>query len=77
MDFATVSMIVNFVVMVGGVHHVYLEKMLKKSMEVVVVVQVASGICCSHWVYVVSYTCIHEKRYVNVLIFKKIVTIVW
>jgi hypothetical protein len=43
-DFATVSMIVTFVVMVGVVHHVYLEKMLKKSMEVVVLVHVVYGL---------------------------------
>jgi hypothetical protein len=43
-DFLNVSMIVVFVFMVGAVQHVYMEKMLKKSMEVVVLVQVVSGI---------------------------------
>ena len=53
MDFLIVSTIVEFVSMVGVVHHVYMEKMLKKSMEVVVVVHVVYGIAWPELVYVV------------------------
>jgi hypothetical protein len=41
--FVIVSTIVEFVFMVIAVHHVYTGKMLKKSMEVVVVVNVVYG----------------------------------
>jgi hypothetical protein len=41
--FLIVSTIVEFVFMVIAVHHVYMEKMLKKSMEAVAVVNVVYG----------------------------------
>jgi uncharacterized membrane protein (DUF106 family) len=52
-DFAIVATIVVFVVMVVFVHHVYLEKMPKKSMAVVVLGHVLYGPYYCHVVYVV------------------------
>jgi hypothetical protein len=52
-DFSTVSAIVVFVFMVGVVPHVFMEKMLKKSMEVVAVALVVYGICYQYVIYVV------------------------
>jgi hypothetical protein len=43
-DCLIVSTIVEFVVMVISVHHAYTDKMLNKSMEVIVVLNVAFGI---------------------------------
>jgi len=48
-----VSTIAVFVFMVGVVHHVYMEKMLKKLMAVAVVVHALHGIYCQDVVYVV------------------------
>jgi hypothetical protein len=52
-DFLIVSMIVEYVFMVGVVHHACMEKMLRKSMEVVVLVHVVYGIYWQDVVYVV------------------------
>ena len=59
-----------------GAHHVYMVKMLKKSMEVVVVGNAVYGIYYPDAVYVALYTWVNEKLYVYALAFKKIATIV-
>jgi len=52
-DFLIVSAIVVFVFMVIVVHHVYMEKMLRKLMAVAVVVHVVYGFYWQIVVYVV------------------------
>jgi hypothetical protein len=52
-DFLTVLMIAVFVSMVGVVHRVYTEKMLRKLMAVVVAVHVVCGAYWQNVVYVV------------------------
>ena len=62
--------------MVGVVHRVYMEKMLRESMEAIAVVHVVAIVAWRNVVYVVSYMWANEKLYVDVMVLKKIVMIV-